>query len=592
MRSSAGQALSRRRALLFPVGSLGPAWCFALVVVLVCHAFWEGHGLSDPSFRNQDVAGIAYNARLFLAGKLPYLDSAEIKPPGAFLLFAPLLQLGGMRAVWGAALLWGAATSLATGALAGAVFRREDGPRAAVLHAAAAAIASDADINYSFWMALPFTLAAATACAGAGRTQPGRRRWLYAASGFLALFAVAIKPSAWPLLFLFALLLGREFVFGSARAAVESALAGVAGALASALLIASPFLWAGRFDVLLHGLVSVETFGAEYVSIVRDAAGGRWRAVWQGLPCLIEQMPGLLLLSLSGCAELFPRRGPKLPLSFAAWVFVALSLAGVTFTLRFYSHDNVQLWPALAVLAVRPAGLLGRLLDRLPTLHPYPPAALPVALVLGLLAAWPGFEQRWGSVHWMADRDHMIAGICERLGPRLPRDEPVLAWGWSAWSLYEHCERRAPGRVFKVLSSVTTVNTNTCNNGYGPMRLRSGPEPKQFLDDVRRRPPSLFLWSAYFKELGADPLDDFTGLREFLASRYSIVDTRGPYVALLRNDLVPGPELAGAQPFPGGFEGGNGGYGSSGLAGSVWTNTSRTPENLALMASMTQCVTR
>jgi hypothetical protein len=588
MRSSAGRALSRVRKWVASRGSPGAAWWFALAVALGCHALWQGHGVSDPAFRNQDVAGIAYNARLLLAGKLPYLDSAEIKPPGAFLLFAPLLELGGMRAVWGAAVLWGAGLSLATGALASVVFRPKDGPRAAVLHAAAAAIASDADINYSFWMALPFTLAAATACAGARSAHRARRAWWFAASGFLGLFAVAIKPSAWPLLFLFAVLLGREFVLGSVRSAIESALAGAFGALASALLIVSPFLWAGRLDVLFSGLAMIGEFGAEYVTIVEAGAGGRWAAVLQGLPCVAEQMPGLLVLAAAGCAELFPRRGPRLRWAFAAWVFAALSLAGVTFTLRFYSHDNVQLWPALAVLAVRPAGLLGRALDRLPSLRPYPEAALPVALVLGLSAAWPGFEQRWGSVHWMAERDHMIAGICEKLAPQLPPDEPVLAWGWSAWSLYEHCQRQAPGRVFKVLSSVTTVNTNTCNRGYGPMRLRSGPEPKLFLDDVRRRPPSLFLWSAYFKELGEDPLDEFTGLREFLSSRYTIVDTRGPYVALMRNDLVPGPALAEAQS----FEGGNGGYGWSGRAGSVWTKTSRTPENLALMASMTQCVTR
>jgi hypothetical protein len=588
MRSSAGRALSRVRSFVRARGSLGAGWWLAVVVVLVCHAFWQGHGLFDPAFRNPDVAGIAYNARLLLAGKLPYLDSAEIKPPGAFLLFAPLLELGGMRAVWGAAVLWGAALSLATGALASVVFRRQDGPRAAVLHAAAAAIANDADINYSFWMALPFTLAAATACAGAVDTRRSRRVWLFAASGFLALFAVAIKPSAWPLLFLFAVLLGREFVLGSARTAIESTLAGGSGALAAAVLVASPFLWLGRLDVLFGGLASVGEFGSEYVAIVRHAAGGRLRAVLQGLPCVVEQMPGLLVLAAAGCAELFPRRGPKLPLAFAAWVFAALSLAGLTFTLRFYSHDNVQLWPALAVLAVRPAGLIGRLLDRLPSLRRYPPVALPVALVLGLFAAWPGFDQRWGFVHWMAERDHMVAGICAKLKPRLPPDEPVLAWGWSAWSLYEHCERRAPGRVFKVISTITTVNTNTCNNGYGPMRLRNGPEPKRFLDEVRRRPPSLFLWSAYFKELGTDPLDEFTGLREFLSARYTIVETRGPYVAHLRNDLVPGPELAELQS----FEAGNGGYGWSGRAGSVWTSTSRTPENLALMASMTQCVTR
>jgi len=158
---------------------------------------------------------------------------------------------------------------------------------------------------------------------------------------------------------------------------------------------------------------------------------------------------------------------------------------------------------------------------------------------LGALAAWPGFDQRWGYVHFMAERDHMVKDICRELEPRLPPGEPVLGWGWSAWSVYEHCDRRAPGRIFKVMASVTTVNTNTCNNGFGPMLLRSDAAPARFFAEIERRPPSLFLWSSYFAEMGGDPLDDFTLLRSFLKARYSIVDAKGPFVALLRNDLLP-----------------------------------------------------
>src|SRR5262245_66489940 len=109
------------------------AWVPAAIVVVLFHIVWEGHGVIDPAFRNPDVAGIAYNARLFANGGLPYVDSAEIKPPGAFLLFAPFLALGGMRLVWAVAALWGAALSLATGAVAAACFGRRAGPRAAAL---------------------------------------------------------------------------------------------------------------------------------------------------------------------------------------------------------------------------------------------------------------------------------------------------------------------------------------------------------------------------------------------------------------------------------------------------------------------------
>jgi hypothetical protein len=514
----------------------GAGWPIAIVIVFGCHAFWQGHGLFDPAFRNPDVAGIAYDARLLLNGALPYVDSAEIKPPGAFFLFAPLLALGGMRAVWAAAVVWGSALSLATGALAGSAWGRVAGPRAAVLHAACAAIASDGDINYSFWMATPFTLAAATAASATLARSERRAAALWFASGFCSMLAVAIKPSAWPVCLVFAGLLARELVLGRPARAVQGAAAGLAGAALTGGLLALPYALAGELPGLEHGLRDVSSFGGEYVTVVARALGGRAHAILAGLPCTFEQIPGLLALAALGASELFPGRRAQPELAPAAWLFALAAFVGVTYTLRFYSHDNVQLWPALAVLAVRPAGLVARALDRLERR----PLAVPAAtLALGALAAWPGFGQRWGYVHFMAERDHMIDDICRELSPRLPPNEPVLGWGWSAWSVYEHCGRRAPGRTFKVMASVTTVNTNTCNNGFGPMRLRTDDAPAHFFAEIARRPPSLFLWSSYFAEMGGDPLDDFTLLGDFLRARYTIVDAKGPFVALVRNDLLP-----------------------------------------------------
>lgn len=127
-----------------------PTWLLAFCLVALFHLLWEGHGVVFPRFHNLDVAGIVYNARLFAGGKLPYVDSADFKPPGAFLMVAPALAFDGLRAVWALAVLVGIATSLAVGALASACFGRAHGPRVAVLHAALAVLASDADINYGF----------------------------------------------------------------------------------------------------------------------------------------------------------------------------------------------------------------------------------------------------------------------------------------------------------------------------------------------------------------------------------------------------------------------------------------------------------
>jgi hypothetical protein len=510
------------------------AWAPALVVVALFHVVWEGHGVVDPAFRNPDVAGIAYNARLFANGGLPYVDSAEIKPPGAFLVFAPFLALGGMRAVWAAATLWGIALSLSTGALAATCFGQRAGPRAAMLHAAWAVLATDGDINYSFWMSLPFTLAAACACSAV--TSPGRKRRVmsWALAGALALFAVSIKPSAWTLLWVFTLLGARELFLGRFASALDALFAGLVGAGVAAFLIALPYAARGELGALSAGLSNIAAFGNEYVAVVQNAYGGRLRAIFAGLPCLVEQLPGPVAFALLGSAGIFAR-GARAPLVIGVVGFLLAGLVGVAYTLRFFTHDDAQLLPALAVVAVRPRGLVAALLD---LLTPFPRVALLAPAVLGIGAAWPDYRQRRDYASFMGDRDHMIQAICEKVAPVLPPKEPVLAWGWHGWSVYEHCERRAPGRIFKVLAHVTTLNTNTCNNGFGPMTLRKGPGPSTFLDEVRRRPPSLFLWSNYFDEMGDDPLRHFTDLHDFIERRYEIVAVRGPFVAMLRTDLV------------------------------------------------------
>ncbi len=88
-------------------------WRRVLIAALLLNTLWLGRGVIDPGFRNLDVTGIVYNARLLLMGKLPYLDSAEVKPPGAFVLLAPALWLLGLRGIWLLGIVWGTLTSLA-----------------------------------------------------------------------------------------------------------------------------------------------------------------------------------------------------------------------------------------------------------------------------------------------------------------------------------------------------------------------------------------------------------------------------------------------------------------------------------------------
>ena len=507
-----------------------------LLGVLLLNALWLGRGVIDPGFRNLDVTGIVYNARLLLAGKLPYLSSAEVKPPGAFVLVAPALWLWGLRGVWVLGVIWASLTSLAAGALGKACYGDRWGKRIALLHAAASVVANDADINYSFWMALPFTLAAASAA----RATRARSEWHYAVAwsfaGALALLAVSIKPSAWPLLLLFGCLWLRELWRRDLVRALSLPAWGLCGALFAALLVALPFWAQGRHDVLGQGLRQSQSFGREYVGLVVKGAGGYLNAAGVGMQCLPDQMPAMLGVALLGILPgRFDQRSSRV--GFVPWVFLGASLLGVTMTLRFFTHDNAQLWPALAVLAFRPAGLWARLFtwfeargrDQLVR-------ALPV--VLGLLVALPGLHERFWLHYYFVTNDHKVAGICRRVEPLLKPDDTVLAWGWQAWSVYEHCHRLAPSRVYKTIGTITTLNTNTCNRGYGRLELRGGDVTKKFMADLERHPPALILWSTYHHDMGGDPLDDWAELSAFLEQEYTMVAAEPQLIAYLRKERL------------------------------------------------------
>jgi hypothetical protein len=519
----------------FPSPSRG-SWQKVLLGVLVLNALWLGRGVIDPGFRNLDVTGIVYNARLLLAGKLPYLDSAEVKPPGAFVLLAPALWLGGVRAVWLLGVVWGSLTSLAAGALGKACYGDRWGRRIALLHAAASVVANDADINYSFWMALPFTLAAAMAA----RSTRAQNEWHYAVcwsfAGALALLSVSIKPSAWPLLLVFLALWLRELWRRDFVRALALPAWGLCGALAAALLVALPFWAHGRLDILVAGLRTSQAFGREYVGLIVAGAGGYLNAAGIGMQCLPEQMPAMLGIAALGCLPgRFDVRGSKV--SFVPWVFLGASLLGVTMTLRFFTHDNAQLWPALAVLSFRPSGLLARLFVGLEARGRFTIARhLPV--ILGLLTALPGLHERFWLQSYFVHNDHKVAGICRRLEPMLRPNDTVLAWGWQAWSVYEHCHRLAPGPVYKTIGTVTTVNTNTCNRGYGRLQLRTGEAPRRFLADLERQPPALILWSTYHQDMGGDPLDDFGALTALIEQEYTMVAAEPQLIAYLRKERL------------------------------------------------------
>jgi hypothetical protein len=512
------------------------AWLTLLL--LLCHTGAHLHGILHPAFRNLDVAGIVYNARLLLAGRLPYVDSIEIKPPGAFILFAPWLAMGGMRGVWIFSVFWAAATSLAAGWLGGCCWGKRWQSWIALLHAGGAVIAAEGDINYSFWMTLPLTLSAGCVAHAivTQRKLPFASYWLGA--GALVTLAVLIRPSAASLLLLFAiaaLIEARRRQWSRIGVLMSAALV---GSLLVTLFIGLPFMQHGNLDAVLSGYASVRRYATDSVTSIVAGAGGRWPATFNGLQCLPEQLPlGHVLLSLAIVPlGRFSRTEDRRELAYVAWIFGASALVGITLTLRFFAHDNAPLWAAYAILVMRPSSIVGRFID---TLSQWPGRAPLAALLIGAVTTLSSLQRLIWQTRFMQSNDDRVADLCARIEPHLGLHDSVLAWGWSAWGVYEHCHRWAPGPVFKDLTNVTTVNTNTCNRGYEPMRFRDGPLATRYLSDLERGRPALIVISDYYKSMGGDPLDEWHDARIFIREHYVVIETNGEFRALLRSDLAP-----------------------------------------------------
>jgi hypothetical protein len=511
-------------------------WVLAGLVALGCHLLWHAHGIKAGGFQNLDVAGIVYNARLLLAGRLPYVDSVEIKPPGAFLLFAPFLALGGLRAVWWFSVLWGAVTSLGTGWLGELCWGRRWGPRIAILHAAGAAVAADGDINYSFWMTLPLVLSAAFAVRAAQLDDTWRSNWCWGIGSGLAVFAVLVRPSAITSVFVLGAALIprlRRRAWGGSAAAV---LSGSAGAVVVAVLIALPFMHNGSIGAMIHGYGSVRQYADESITSIVVGAGGRLRASLIGLQCLPDQIPVYYLLLAIALLPLpsSVRGQHRYPSGYLIWVFALTSFVGISLTLRFFTHDNAPIWSALAALVLRPTGLVGVAIDRVAR---YRLIDLAAAFAIGLLSPL----NNWQSLRYMQNRLHdsdaRVARLCATVAPHLSPTDAVLAWGWNAWGVYEHCGRWAPGPIYKELTTVTTPNTNTCNRGYERPRFKKGPLAARFLRDLQLRPPGLVLVSDYYQGLGGDPLAEWAEAQQFLRDHYKVHPIGGGFLALLRCDL-------------------------------------------------------
>ncbi|MEX1365200.1 MAG: hypothetical protein AB1Z98_18880 [Nannocystaceae bacterium] len=488
----------------------------------------------DDELPNPDIAGILYNAELILDGGRPYVDTAEIKPPGAFVLVAAAIALLGrsLEAVQLAHAAWLALGGLGVWWAARAIHDETDptdqprvGPRVAAIAAAGYLVsAAMFSYNYSSWMVPAYALAGGAALRGL-RHGRARDHLLAGAMGLLALVTIqraVVLAGVLPLWWWWA----RRRGWSGARPRV------LVQWLAGALLALLPLLlWygsAGRLGPLLRGLVPLQV-GLDYAA----ASDGT------GLAALPQALLQLLrvfwfpvgLVIIAALATLGSDRR-----CWSAWVpgliWLAASIVGAGLGGgRYYLHYLVQYAPALALLTASPSLLRAAARAVGPDAPGRARARVLMGLV-GLLSIAQVLEIGLGRGHRYEAQARRLTGgltaaqaagahIRERTSP----DDTVLAWGWTAWRVYYWSQRRAPGRVYKPLGSVTTFNSNTAfDDGRGPS-FRPGPLADEMIEAFDRAPPAYVVYSpSMVQAFGArpDPLEEFAALRERIAAGYVV----------------------------------------------------------------------
>ena len=506
----------------------------------------------DDEFPNPDIAGIVYNAELILDGGRPYLDTLEIKPPGAFLLTAASISLLGrtlealqlFHALWlalGAVGIWWAARAIADDEA-----EPQLGPRCAAVGVAVYLVsAAMFSYNYSSWMTPAYALAVGAALRGMRRGSG----WHQVLAGAAALAAVLIIQRAAVL----AIVLPGLWIWARRR--------GWPGVhprlwvqwIGGALLVGIPLvLWfgVGEAGLLFSGVVPVGV-GLDYAA---SADGSAFGSAIAALPQLAEEFwwpVGLVTLAAIATATSRNR-------DFGAWfpglLWLAASIIGAGLGGgRYYLHYLVQYAPALALLAASPALVrAGQTAAREPEADTAGSERLRARIVMALAVVISvaqlgeiglGEGHRYEAMaRRLKDGKSAAQAAGAHIRAQTTEDDTIFAWGWTAWRVYYWAQRRSFSRVYKPLGSLTTFNTNTAFEPGQGIEFRDGPIAEQVLVEFDANPPAYVIYSpSMVQAFGAkhEPLEDYVGLRDRITRDYVPEAQFGDLRLLRRRPTAP-----------------------------------------------------
>lgn len=499
---------------------------------------WRLHG---DAVANPDIAGILYNADLILDGGLPYRDTAEIKPPGAFGIVAIAIALfgrglGALQTVYSGWLLLGALAIWVAAVAEGGAKRRI---AAAIAVAVYLFYIGMFTYNYSGWMVPLYACSFAAIVRGLDR---GGIVWPLLGGAFATLATLTIQRAGvlGPLAVLLWVLACRR---GAAGGRPKTLLLWIIGATVAALPLLAVYTAAGHGGDLVAAVLPFGTAN-EY------AGAAEGRSPWKLIGAVAEQfsavfrLGGVVILCATAAHVGLARKRVEVQRPVRGWLFLAASVVGVGLGgARYYIHYLPQYVPAVALLCgdVALVTFLGGAFGASRRTSWLPRALLAVLAVVTIKA---GADIRRGRAERYEGRPARVGKgrtapqvvgtiIAQRTSP----EDRIFVWGWSAWPTYYWADRRAPGRVYKPLGTLTTFNQNTSFALGEGAKLRRGPVLEAFLDEFNANPPVYVVVSNSFTaSFGSshDPLLEFTDFEQQLQREYRVEQRVGDVVLLRR----------------------------------------------------------
>ncbi len=506
------------------------------LVVLFCIAViaWVRLNTLTDNFGNFDIAGIVYNAEIILDGKLPYKDTAEVKSPFLFFLFALIFKLFGtsliyVRLVWG---VWHLVTCILLIEIGRRLGALASGACAAVLLSIYGSVFG---INYTTWIILPATFAIYCYV----RADQRENFWWYFVCGIATSISFLVKKPGGIIIFVFIILIILSLIQRKNGSHYKDAVKKVCflalGSFAALLPLFGLYAFQGAFWDLVYGLFPERVISGVFFAKAVDSKDFLILSnSVKGLPQIFGLFPLAAIMATIPIVLMLVRRSFFDKYGQIAVIWFIISYASVAVTGgRFYNHHTILYLPSLAMLAAHPKGLKEIIADILKLRQNLFKFALIGIIVLACVCPLSKvlYDIATGRRHFYIQFPPPVGVsetqkyVGEYIRKNTCEEDTIIAWGWMAWPIYHWSGRYSPSTVYKEMGILTDVNTNTSWTKSSPMHFFPSPVADKYLEDVKKKKPAFIIISNWYPRISDppnEPLYEFKGLLDYIKQNYKV----------------------------------------------------------------------